>query len=125
MPRPQVVAQPYARATRPDAPQVGPGATERRAQAATARRRVPVRRPCDRLLVRGSDVVDVVLDWLPKRWVQVGFFVLFVVMVVTGWYEPVTWYVLDKAQGLAAQLTSTMQNMVTSLATPLQTPTVP
>jgi hypothetical protein len=86
---------------------------------------VPVRPLCDRHLVRGSDVVDLLLDWLPKRWVQVGFFVLLVVMVVSGWYEPVTWYVLDKAQGLTAQLTSTMQNMVTSLATPIPTPSAP
>lgn len=71
--------------------------------------------------MRGSDVVDLLLDWLPKRWVQAGLLVLFAVMAAAHWYEPITWYVLDKAQGFAERLTPIVQNMMTSLATPVST----
>ena len=80
-----------------------------------------VGRLCDRHPVRGSDVVNLLLDWLPKRWVQAGVFVLFAVMAVTHWYEPIIWYVFDKAHGLAEQLTPIMQNMIASIATPVPT----
>ncbi len=68
--------------------------------------------------MRGSDVIDLLLDWLPKVWVRAGLFVLFALIAVTGWYEPITWYVLDEAAGLAEQLTPILQDMVVSFSTP-------
>lgn len=50
--------------------------------------------------MRGSDIVDLLLNWLPRRWVQVGLVVLCLVLYLTHWYEPVLWYMADKAVGI-------------------------
>lgn len=51
--------------------------------------------------MRRSDAVDLLLELVPRRWAQALVFALIAVMAVTGWYEPVLWYVYDKAAGLA------------------------
>lgn len=68
--------------------------------------------------MRGSDFVDLLLDLLPRQWVRLGLLSLCVVMALTHWYEPVTWYLLDKAAGVSEQITPIVVDMFTSLATP-------
>lgn len=75
--------------------------------------------------MRGSDVIDLMLDWLPRRWVQVGLFVLIAVMALTHWTAPFTWYVMDRAQGIEEQITPILSNMVTQIATIAPAPVTP
>lgn len=66
--------------------------------------------------MRGSDVVDLALDLLPRRWVKFGLLALILTMTVTHWYEPVIWYALDKASGLSERLTPIIQNILSTVA---------
>lgn len=71
--------------------------------------------------MRGSDAIDIGLGIAPRSWAR-GFMVaLLVVMAVTGWYEPVLWYVGDKAAALTETLLPAFENLTTP-ATPTGTP---
>jgi hypothetical protein len=71
--------------------------------------------------MRGSDVVDLLFDWLPRRWVRVVLFVVLAVMYFTHWYEPVYWYVADRAAWYAETWTGVWQH---AIATMVPTPSV-
>ncbi len=63
--------------------------------------------------MRGSDAIDIGLGIAPRSWVRGFVTALLVVMAVTGWYEPVLWYVRDKAAGQTETLLPTFDNLAT------------
>lgn len=67
--------------------------------------------------MRGSDVVDLLLEVLPKAWVRTALVLVVGLMVLTQWYEPVIWYIFDKAQGLTELLLPALQEWMQSVVT--------
>lgn len=63
--------------------------------------------------MRGSDVVDVLLEVLPRRWVRVILLALVAVIGLTGWYRPMLWYVADKAAGMEEYWMPVLQDTMT------------
>lgn len=45
-------------------------------------------------------MVDVLLEALPRRVVQVLLFALALAVVLFDWTEPIMWYIQDKADGI-------------------------
>lgn len=67
--------------------------------------------------MRGSDVVDLLLEVLPKAWVRTALVLVVGLMVLTHWYEPVVWYIVDKAQGFTQLLLPALQEWMQSVVT--------
>lgn len=61
--------------------------------------------------MRGSDGVDIGFGVAPRSWVRGFMIALLVVMAVTGWYEPVLWYVSDKAAALTETLLPALESL--------------
>ncbi|WP_188079185.1 hypothetical protein [Actinotalea subterranea] len=72
-------------------------------------------------ITRGSDAVDLGLDLAPRRWVRTLLLALIVLMGVTGWYEPVLWYVRDKAAGITESLLPAFEGLANT-DTPARAP---
>ncbi len=67
--------------------------------------------------MRGSDVVDLLLEVLPKAWVRTALVLVVGLMVLTQWYQPVIWYIFDKGQGLTGLLLPALQEWMQSVVT--------
>lgn len=77
-------------------------------------------------VMRGSDAIDLWLDIAPRRWVRAFLLALIVLMSVTGWYDPVLWYVGDKAAAITETLLpvfAELPNTATTTRTPRPLPT--
>jgi hypothetical protein len=68
--------------------------------------------------VRGSEIVDLLLDWLPRRWVQLGLVVVCAVMYLTHWYEPLLWCTADKVAGITELWTRFWRDYVATVMPP-------
>lgn len=71
--------------------------------------------------MRGSDAVDVGFDIAPRSWVRAVLLALVVVMTATGWYEPMLWYVRDKAAAMTETLLPAFESLSNPTA-PTETP---
>lgn len=73
--------------------------------------------------MRGSDLVDLAAEVLPRKWVQFAVFALCAWVVLSGDAGIVMWYVLDKAEGLTEMMQQVLADVFAQMiATSGETP---
>lgn len=65
--------------------------------------------------MRGSDGVDLVMEFAPRRLVRVLMVSLAFGALVFGWTAAIEWYIADKAAGITELLTPVFEDMVADL----------
>ncbi|MDE0571887.1 hypothetical protein ON058_00465 [Demequina sp. B12] len=63
--------------------------------------------------MRGSDIVDIAVEVLPKDVVRVLLLAFIAVMTVFDWWAPALWYVHDKAAGITEAVLSAYTPVLT------------
>lgn len=67
--------------------------------------------------MRGSDFVDVTIEVLPRRLLQLVILIAVAAMSITGWWTPVQWYINDKAAGYTEVLSDMVTSVIDDVAT--------